>query len=93
MTDSSTSSKATTWHSESSTTPTCANNARLFVNHRRVVESILTPSTVIIAITAITMGGVALNRRRIGSPTKGEQCEKSALGRSEINREIRYGIT
>ena len=54
MTDSSTSSKATTWHSESSTTPTCANNARLFVNHRRVVESILTPSTVIIAITAIT---------------------------------------
>ena len=35
---------------ESPTTPTITNNARL-------VEFILTPSTVIIAITAITMGG------------------------------------
>ena len=54
---------------------------------------ILTPSTVIIAITAITMGGVAPNRRRIGFPTNGEQCEKSTRRRSEIIREIRYGTT
>ena len=57
MTGSSTSSKATTCRSESSTVPTIANRARLFVNDRRGVELILIPNAVIIAITAIVVGG------------------------------------
>ena len=80
MTGSSTSSKATTCRSESSTVPTIANRARLFVNDRRGVELILIPNAVIIAITAIVVGGGDLNRRPIGSPTKGEQCRAPDLG-------------
>ena len=94
MTGSSTSSKATTCRSRIvHPPPTIANRARLFVNDRRVVRLTLTPSAVIIAITAIAVGGRDLNRRRIGSPTKGDQCEKSGRRRSEIIREIRDGIT
>ena len=58
MTGSSTSSKATTCRSRIvHPPPTIANRARLFVNDRRVVRLTLTPSAVIIAITAIAVGG------------------------------------
>ena len=60
MTGSSTSSKATTCRSRIvHPPPTIANRARLFVNDRRVVRLTLTPSAVIIAITAIAVGGGA----------------------------------